>query len=165
MKTYIASHNAKLSQGGDDVREEYGCNCRTGKDSCPLQGSCLVPTLVYKAEVETGAIRKHYFGQTAITFKKRWSNHMSDCRIPSKRQSTTFSNFMWSLKDREEDSNVRWSKVSVTRPYQRGGRSCSLCLTEKVSIARDTTREMLNKRREIMNRCRHRDRHYLTNYS
>ena len=71
MKSYIASHNAKLSQGGAVEESESGCNCQKGRDSCPLQGNCLVPALIYKAEVEINSTQKHYFGQTAITFKKR----------------------------------------------------------------------------------------------
>ena len=121
-------------------------------------------TICGKAEVESSSGNKHYFGQTAITFKKRWNNHKSDCKLPHKRLATTFSNHMWSLKDMGEESSVSWSKVSVTKPYERGGKTCSLCLTEKVSIARDLSGSMLNKRREIMNRCRHRDKHYLTNF-
>jgi hypothetical protein len=56
-------------------------------------------------------------------------------------------------------TSVSWSKVSVTKP-----KTCSLCLTEKVSIARDLSGSMLNKRKKIMNRFRHRDKHYLTNF-
>jgi hypothetical protein len=164
IKAYIASHNAKVIKGGEDNAQTHGCNCNKGEASCPLQGDCQVPALVYKAEVESSSGNKHYFGQTAITFKKRWNNHKSDCKLPHKRLATTFSNHMWSLKDMGEESSVSWSKVSVTKPYERGGKTCSLCLTEKVSIARDLSGSMLNKRREIMNRCRHRDKHYLTNF-
>ena len=95
--------------------------------------------------MESSSGNKHYFGQTAITFKKRWNNHKSDCKLPHKRLATTFSNHMWSLKDMGEESSVSWSKVSVTKPYERGGKTCSLCLTEKVSIARDLSGSMLNK--------------------
>ena len=121
MKTYIASHNAKVSREEMEEEEtEQGCNCQNGRRTCPLQGDCLVPSLVYKAEVKSSSVTRHYYGQTAITFKKRWSNHKSDCKLPYKKHSTTYSTYMWSLKDREEDSTVKWSKVSVTNPYQRG---------------------------------------------
>ena len=59
------------------------------------------------------------------------------------------------------------TRTSTTRSknfYLKNHLQCSLCLTEKVSIARDMSGEMLNKRSEIMNRCRHKDKHYLTNF-
>ena len=107
MKNYIASHNTKLSQLGAVEEQEPGYNCQKGRDSCPLQGNCLVPGLIYKAELENNSTKEHYFGQTAITFKKRWSNHKSDCKIPIKRNSSTFSTYMWSLKDRGEEGKVK----------------------------------------------------------
>ena len=53
-------------------------------------------------------------------------------------------------------------------PYKRGDRYCQLCLSEKVFIARanmeETKEEALNKRSEIMARCRHIFPHLLNNF-
>ena len=49
--------------------------------------------------------------------------------------------------------------MCLAMPYKRGDRYCQLCLSEKVHIARsnmeETREEALNKRSEIMAKCRH----------
>ena len=62
------------------------------------------------------------------------------------------------------EPDIRWSKLSSVKPYSLGGRSCPLCLAEKTAIARDTSGQMLNRRRELMNRCLHMDPFKLTNF-
>ena len=41
---------------------------------------------------------------------------------------------------------------------------CQLCLTEKAFIVRGDKKLLLNKRSEVFQRCRHRDRHMLANF-
>ena len=57
----------------------YGCNCRV-KNSCPLNGKCLTPKLVYRADVENNSNneKKYNLGLADTTFKK--SELISKCR-------------------------------------------------------------------------------------
>lgn len=41
------------------------------------------------------------------------------------------------------------------QPYRGGMRTCDLCLTEKLCILDSQHKNLLNKRREILNKCRH----------
>lgn len=34
-------------------RQQAGCNCETGVETCPMDGNCLVTNVVYTATVET----------------------------------------------------------------------------------------------------------------
>ena len=47
----ISSHNRATLH---PVTPLYGCNCRV-KDICPLNGECLTPKLVYKADIESNS--------------------------------------------------------------------------------------------------------------
>ena len=163
MEAYIKSHNTKL------VKEEVnttdpGCNCRGGKSRCPLQGRCQIQSLVYKAKAQNGNETKEYIGQTAITFKLRFNNHTASFVNHSKKNNTTLSHYFWRQKVNGVDTNITWKPISITNPYSRGGKQCSLCLTEKATIARGDPGTMLNKRSEVMKKCWHKPPHMLNNF-
>ena len=58
---------------------------------------------------------------------------------------------------------VTWSKVLVVDPRSKGSKMCSFGLSEKVFIATADKETSLNERSEVMRRCRHRDKFFLTN--
>ena len=120
--------------------------------------------MIYKAEVTTATEKRHYYGQTFKTFKERFYGHQSDLRTQGKAESTTLSKFVWQERSKGEELEIKWSKLSSAKPYTLGGRSCPLCLAEKTAIAKDNTGEMLNRRRELMNRCLHKDPYKLSNF-
>ena len=106
-----------------------GCNCRGGKDLYPLHGRCQIPSLVYKSKVDTATDHRECVGQTAITFKLRFNNHKTSFIHSRKRHHTTLSKYLWKQLDMGVDTTITWEPVSITKPYSRGGRNCSLCLT------------------------------------
>ena len=57
---------------------------------------------------------------------------------------------------------VVWSKVAIVKPKQKGEMCCQLCLSEKTHIAVGGD-GILNKRWEIMARCRHKEKLVLLN--
>ena len=125
---------------------------------------CLTPDLQNTyIKAESSNAYKEYFGQTAITFKRRFNNHKASFLHINKKNSTTLSHYMWRQRDKGIETNITWEPVSITRPYTRGGRDCSLCLTEKATFARGDSYLMLNKRTEVMNKCRHKLPHMLIN--
>ena len=164
MSSIIKAHNRRILSGTMEETARPGCNCRGGVGSCPMRGECLDKSMVYKAEVTTSMGKKHYYGQTFRTFKERFYGHRSDLRHSSKADSTTLSTYVWRIREAGEEPEIRWSKMSSAKPYSLGSRSCPLCLAEKTFIAKDTSSHMLNRRREMMNRCLHKDPHKLANY-
>ena len=163
MAQHIAGHNKKvikMAEGREDP-QSFGCNCRTGVQSCPLNGECKTPHLVYKAEVKAGDETKFYIGQTANTFKKRYNGHKSDVKL--RKRKTTLSTHMVELERRGVvPEKVVWSKVAIVKPKQKGDMCCQLCLSEKTHIAVGGD-GILNKRWEIMARCRHKEKLVLLN--
>ena len=163
MKSIITSHNTKLLRAKESM-ETHGCNCRGGVEKCPLQGRCLVPSLVYKATVSSMEGDRSYIGQAASTFKLRYNNHMNSFTNTAKKHSTALSTYVWKLDREGVDHNISWSIQCEPKPYNGGGRTCELCVMEKTMIARSEAREALNRRTEIMAKCRHKLPYYLNNY-
>ena len=58
--------------------------------------------------------------------------------------------------------DIEWPKLQDAPAYSLGNRTCDLCLTEKVEIAKNYKDPgYLNRRGELAHRCRHRTRHLL----
>jgi hypothetical protein len=164
MSALIKSHN-KMILSNNTVKDTMkGCNCRDGVASCPMGGNCLDKSMVYKAEVSTSRGKKHYYGQTYRTFKERFYGHQHDLRHNHKAESTTLSQYVWKMREQGEQPLITWSKVTSAKPYMLGGRACQLCITEKTEIAKDTSGSMLNRRRELMNKCLHKEPYKLSNF-
>ena len=73
------------------------------------------------------------------------------------------SNYLWELKNANMNFSVKWSIAACASPYKCGTRKCDLCLTEKYIIARADQKYLLNKRTEIISKCRHRHKYVLKN--
>jgi hypothetical protein len=61
------------------------------------------------------------------------------------------------MREQGEQRLISWSKVTSAIHTCSGGRICQLCITEKTAIAKDTSGSMLNRRRELMNKCLHKE--------
>ena len=88
------------------------CNCRQ-KNSCPLDCKCLTKCVVYKATVtETASNNQEtYIGLTENEFKTRFNLHKSSFKLEPKRTSTTLSEHVWKLKNKNINFNIKWEVV------------------------------------------------------
>ena len=164
MKKLFAGHNSVVLKNteGLNQQEEDHCDCAEKGEECPLDGECHLTSIVYKADVEVGSIVKSYIGQTKNTFRERLSGHNSNIRLGKK--NTTLSTYITELKRRgTTPDSIKWSKVKQVQPRRKGEKICRLCNTEKTQIVIGDPDVLLNKRHEIMQRCRHRDNLVLTN--
>ena len=48
-------------------------------------------------------------------------------------------------------------------PYQHGDKVCNLCMAEKYAILTANDDALLNKRSELVNKCRHKNKYKLIN--
>ena len=162
IKAIIQRHNKGILQREDNTPK---CNCRQ-RDSCPLNGQCLVTSVIYQAEVISGEERKveTYVGLTENTFKIRYTNHKASFTHRSKRHSTELSNYIWQLKDRGEDYTIKWKIMRKANAYNTLNNICGLCLAEKYYIIYHPNISTLNERRDLVTTCRHANKHLLCNY-
>ena len=83
--------------------------------------------------------------------------------IVSKRNATELSKFIWSCKDSGINPAISWKIICHATPYQHGGKVCNLCLAEKYEILTANDDALLNKRTELINKCRHKNKYKLIN--
>ena len=153
MKTIIAGHNKKiLATVNPSPPAERTCNCRE-RASCPVENQCLSSAVIYKASVTSSEGVKHYVGLSEPPFKSRYGGHKSDLTHEDKgtTKGTTLSKYVWTLKNANTQHSIKWEIVKKSKPYKCGTRKCDLCLSEKLQILTDKSKDLLNKRSE----CRH----------
>ena len=143
------------------LQRNIECNCRK-RDSCPLRGKCLSESVVYKATVKSGQESKFYIGCTGGTFKERYYNHTKSFRNVKYEKETELSKHVWSLKKKSRQYEITWEIVRKSNTCSRKSGNCNLCLEEKLAIliARKTRSSTtsgicLNKRTELVSKCRH----------
>ncbi|GFS24376.1 hypothetical protein ElyMa_003414000 [Elysia marginata] len=156
----IQNHNKKLLEQhrNEKAPTETTCNCRQ-KENCPLKGHRLTKCIVYKATVTETKTNK----QETYTFKTRYNEHKSSFKLEHKKASTSLSEHIWALKDKNIDYKKERQILKKTRPYTPGKKTCPLCLEEKLAILRK--RGSLNVRKEIFSHCAHRRKFLLSNAS
>ena len=155
VKNLIKQHNSKILNKDPD-KIQRSCNCRV-KESCPLNGKCLHQFMVYKAEVSTNTTYKEYYGASEGEFKSRYNNHIQSFRNISHINDTELSKYLWTLKKQMGLITIK----SYASRYKCGTRRCDFCLTEKMIIALLDPKVLLNKRTEIISKCRHRSKFIL----
>ena len=159
MKSVISSHNKRvLNEIIDNPNRD--CNC-IRKEKCPLNEHCLQKAIVYNAKVTVDEEINNYIGCTENTFKTRYGNHKSSFCNQSKINDTCLSKYVWSTKGKDKAYDIKWSILQHATPYRCGGRTCDLCLTEKLLILQSETSSLINKKSEILSKCRHKNKYKL----
>ena len=167
IKAHFAAHNKKILNC--ETPNTEGCNCRNGENSkrCPLDGNCLVESVVYKETVTTNqpSIKaKTYHGMTQDTFKQKYYGHTHDFKNKDK-YGTTLSRHIWKIKDIKsrlsENAqnnfkwNIKWQIKEMAPAYKTGNKDCKLCTSEKYHILNEDDQKSLNLRSELLSKCRH----------
>ena len=162
IESTIKAHNNKIINT-DNKRTPETCNCRN-KDECPLPGKCTTTNIIYEAKITTPSEEKTYIGLTANSFKTRYTSHKASFNHRSKRNQTELSKYIWQLKDDETPYTLTWSKKRHAQPYSPKSKRCNLCLWEKYFIITANKPTSLNARTELISTCRHRRKHFLSEY-
>ena len=132
-----------------------------------MKGKCQTKSVVYKGVVKCKDEQNNfikplaYIGCTETEFKKRWDSHNSTFRHPDHKNPTTLSTYLWKLKNRNLTPEVKWSVMSKAHAFSSGGKECNLCLKEKLTILEADPRKILNKRDELLEKCRHKGKFLL----
>ena len=129
------------------------CSCRQ-KSDCPLNQNFLSEFLVYNAVVNTSETLNCY-GTCEKSFKERYNKHTLPLKNKSRQKSTELSNHIWQLKENSENYTINWLIAMKAHPYICGMRKCDLCLCEKLLVARANSTSLLNKRDELLPKCRY----------
>ena len=130
-----------------------------------MHNECLSENIVYKASIKsTNTDEQTYIGISETTFKKRYANHKKSFNHEKYRQNTELSKHVWFIKDRGEEPVIKWEIVKKCAPYNTSSNKCNLCLAEKLEIIMRDKENLLNKRSELVSKCRHINKHLLKSY-
>ena len=163
MGAIISKHKKILSN--NDSNDKL-CNCRSQRN-CPLDNKRLTTSLIYNAQVTSTTSNqtttKNYIGLTEETFKQRYTQHKSTFTHRKLSNSTELSKYIWQLKDSYINFTTKWSIIARARPCNNSSKRWHLCLAEKLYIIKHSNNNLLNKRYELISKCRHEDKFYLKN--
>ena len=160
MKNIISQQNSRLLRESNTSETQRQCNCVNSSD-CPFDGACLTTGFVYTATVNHDESENIYHGLTDGPGKARYHGHMTSFRHEDRENETELSKLVWKLKRRGTPFTIKWKITQKAQSYRCGSGRCDLCLTEKVVIARCRHPGMLNKRTELISKCRHRNKFLL----
>ena len=80
------------------------------------------------------------------------------------KTDTELSNEIWKLKEQNKIADISWEILGIHQSYNTSTKRCMLCLNEKLAIALHKEDNILNKRTEIISKCRHSIKYNLENY-
>ena len=106
----------------------------------------------------------HYIGSTETTFKQRFNNHKASFKHAGKANQTALSKYIWSLRNDGTDYQVNWEILMRAPAYSNKSKRCDLCVTEKLLIATADKKVLLNKRSELLSKCRHKNKHRISSF-
>ena len=75
------------------------------------------------------------------------------------------SKYVWDLKRNGEDYSIEWSVCDRASAYDNRTKRCNLCLAEKASIITADKEKRLNKRNDLISKCRHMNKFLFSNFS
>ena len=158
----ISRHNKQILS--KDTSTDSLCKCESVA-VCPVDGRCHLKDVIYQATVKqlSNNTEDCYVGLTSSTFKIRYGQHNSNFRNPKTQDATTLSTHIWKLKSENIRYEVRWKIVARAKSYSPSSGTCNLCRTEKYFIICKPEMASLNKRNELLSKCRHRDKFLLSN--
>ena len=67
----------------------------------------------------------------------------------------------WKLKDKGVTPHINWRIIKHCAAYNPVAKRCMLCLSEKLYIAEYEGGNLLNKRDELVSKCRHLNKYML----
>ena len=162
VRSSVNKHNKKVLKKENEKsnRNEPIKTCSCPRNTkWPLDNCCYEQYVQYSVEVKSNLPSygtKIYKGICATTWKERIGNHKNSFNNEEYEKETALSAEIWRIKRVGGEYEIKWSKEATQRSYAPEGRRCNLCLHEKLVIALYEGYNLINKRNEIISRCRHR---------
>ena len=142
------------------------CNCRN-PDNCQPDNKCLTSKIVYSAEIITDSQQPSKFclGICETEFKTRFNNHKKSFRHRQNEKDTELSKYIWELKDKHTEYQIKWSIVRISSGHNPVTKSCNICLLEKLLLCNFSDKSrLIIKRLDPVSKCRHENKYMLKNY-
>ena len=94
-----------------------------------------------------------YIGNAETDFKHRFSNQTKSFNLEHYENNTELSKEYWTIKHNHFPPKAIW-RIRKYKPFNTTKRKCYMCLNEKLEVASYKEDNLLNKRSELINKCR-----------
>ena len=165
LKSIINSHNHKMIDKVADSNKK-SCNCITSQQY-PLNQLCLIKNTLHKAVISSDLPNytdKVYIGISEPPFKLCYANHIKSFNIARYKNDTELSKEVCRIKEKNGKPSIKWSIIKKCLPYQPNKKRCALCLNEKTETATYWDTNLLNKKHELVSKCRHMNKYMLASF-
>ena len=150
----------------ETLKKPSKSNCRD-KNECPLNGNCLEENIIYKGIntcEQPGYKEKAYLGSARTTFKLRYGNHLKSFENKKYENNTELSKEVWKIKPRNYTPKIYWSIIRKCLTFSLDTKKCQLCRNEKLEIALHQGENLLNKKSEVIRKCRRQNKFLLLHH-
>ena len=134
-----------------------------------INGDCRNESLIYKCTATTCNLKKVYLGLNDEEFQKqRYYDRVKSFKNDIYANSTTILIYLWQIKKKGKKITpiLTWEVLQTAKAYSNITRRCSLCLHEKLAIITYLyPDELLNRRSELVTKCRHENNFQLKNFN
>ena len=117
----------------------------------------------HRFSVTLSFMPEHLSDRTFLS--QRYTQHKLSFRSRNYSNSMELSKHIWTLKDNNTNFTINWSILVTAPAYSNKSKPCYLCLTEKLYLIRAKKPSLLNKRTELISKCRHENKFYLANFT
>ena len=128
---------------------------------------CLSNNILCQANITpTGenSKTKVYYGICETAFKLRYANHKKSFNHRNCKSDIELSNEFWKIKDNKRSADITSVILGRHQAHNTSSKRCLLFLNEKLKTALHRNINMLNKRTDILNKCRHKNKYALISY-
>ena len=108
---------------------------------------------------------KKYAGVSAPPWKKRFGNRKLSFNKRQYEENSTLAKEVWHIKDKGGEYHIDWRVIGHAAAYNPVSKRCNLCLLEKLYIAENTGESLINKRNELISKCRHMNKYALMHHN
>ena len=162
IKSKISTHNKKiLNKPVNKNTQKYNC---INKNTCPLNGNSLLENILYIATIKSDKKNnqpRNYKGINENTLKKGYANRKRSFNINRYKNDTKLSVECWNLNAGNSNPKVTWAVKNQFSACNPQSKRCSLCLNETLEILEDKEKNLLNKKYEVISKCRHQNKFML----
>ena len=167
MRSSIIGMNKKKLECADSQNPNSKC-FHNEQNPCPVDGRCKEEAVIYKATVcidgEPEDTTKTYLGLSEPPFHERLRGHRKSFTNKKYSAETELSKYIWRLKEKRKSFSIKWQIIKKCRKYKPGSWYCHLCTSEKHLILMEDSTKCLNKRSELVSKCRHKRKFLLERY-
>ena len=131
------------------------------KNTCPLNGNRLLENILLIATITSykkNCQPRNCKGISENIFKKQYANHNRSFYINRYKNDTKLSVDYWNLKAKNSNPKVTSAVKNQFSAYNPQSERCSLCLNKKLKILEDKENNLLNKKSELISKCRHQNK-------